>query len=117
MRYRNVLLLILTSIAFAGCSDAEPAPLGEDTYMLANMGGMTFISGDQLTTELLRKADTFCQLKGKEFMPINVHSVDSGMYKFGNSSLKFRCLDKSDPQLHRPNFENSPNLIIEQRNR
>jgi hypothetical protein len=83
--------------------------------MLAKNGGFTFASGGELKADLMREASTFCRSRGQQLMPTNFHSVDSGIAKYGNAEIEFRCLDRGDSELGRPRFRKSPDLVIETR--
>ena len=113
MRPFWTVTLVVLAGAFAGCTDEGPAPVGKDTYMLANTGAWSWSSGDGLASDLFRKADAFCRSRGRQLMPVRVASKDGGFNQFGHASLEFRCLNETDPQLEQPSFRNVPNVVIE----
>lgn len=107
-------LLLVSTIALlvAGCSGPGVVPMGRDTYMIAKEGSFTTFSGGEVKAELYREANTFCESKSKQLMPIKDSSVDKGYGRHANAEVQFRCLDENDPELRRPTMESEPNMKI-----
>ena len=114
MRYYHL------AVAFgvlAGCANSSPAPVGKDTYMVANTGAWSWSSGEGLEGDLLREADAFCRSQGKQPMPVSMNTKDGSFSQFGHASLQFRCLSEGDPDLQRPNLRSVPSMVIEDQRR
>lgn len=54
---------------------------------------------------------------GRNFMFVSESTMPTRMNIDTTVTLNFRCLTDNDPQYTRPNIENTPNVIIENRNR
>ena len=81
--------------------------------MLSNNGGFSYATGDELESDLLRRADTFCRDQGRQLQPVSTKSGDAGFNAVGHASLYFRCLIDNDPGLGRPTIRPAPNVVIE----
>lgn len=90
----------------AGCV-TQVTPAGKDTYLVAGSDSMGVKSGVSIKTSLYRKANTYCESIGKQFMPLN---ESTGSY---DAQLRFRCLSAGDPELTRPNMQPVPDVRIE----
>lgn len=108
---------IIGALAFilAGCQSSGPVPIGPDTYMLSSAGGFFTFSGGSVSAELFQEASRFCQSQGKQVMPVQVRSENSGYARPAQSDIQFRCLAANDPDLKRPNLQPTPNVVIERR--
>lgn len=106
------LLLPMIALLLAGCSGPGVVPMGRDTYMIAKDGSFTTFGGGAVKAELYQEANTFCERKGKQLMPVKDASRDSGYGRYANAELQFRCLDANDPELRRPTMEAEPDLRI-----
>jgi hypothetical protein len=96
-------------------------PAGPDTYTVTETyaplrGGATTAQQVALT-----EANRFCEDSGKRFLPMNMAEgsipIQAAYWGPTKYTVTFRCLLPNDPELLRPNFQQAPNLVIEQRNR
>lgn len=93
--------------------------MGPDTYMLTSEDRF-HTSGSAVKAGLYRRANAFCEFKGKQLMPVRDQSRDgvsgqSGSYLNSvpaNAEIQFRCLDSSDPELVRPTMKSVPDVQI-----
>jgi hypothetical protein len=114
------------TLLLSGCELAPPqpfsdvVPMGLDTYMLTSENRLG-TSGSAVKADLYRRANAFCEFKGKQLMPVREQSRDgvpgSGSYSYVNSipanaEIQFRCLDSSDPELTRPTMKSVPDVQI-----
>ena len=104
----NVRYLFTTSIALmiAACaSTTEVVPAGKDTYVI---GGYNDISGGaHAKSNLYKKANAHCEEMGRKLLPLD-ESVS-----LNQAELRFRCLNKDDPEYVRPIMELVPDVRIE----
>lgn len=108
----RLLLVTALAIAIAGCSGPGVVPMGRDTYMIAKDGSFTTFGGGAVKAELYQEADAFCGKKGKQLMPVKEASRDSGIGRYANAELQFRCLDANDPEIRRPTMQSEPTMNI-----
>lgn len=114
MRYPAAVVFIAASVISAGCGtskwgkgggtlcDADIVKVGPDTYRADGSCGGNDEAHD---------AGVFCGRMGKEVLVTNMR---------GNSGTKgtiFRCLAKGDSEYKRPDYQPSPNVIIQDNRR
>jgi hypothetical protein len=83
--------------------------LGPDTFTVSADGPNSSVAKK---TALTLAAES-CASMGKELIATNTNDglrLNRFFY-----DVTFRCLDKNDPQLKRPEFTKSPDIVIEQR--
>lgn len=84
------IAVFAAAVALVGCVTTEPQSIGRDTYMVETMGSNLSYG------PVLRKANVFCAKQGKK---VQVVSQDKGgVMVSANTTLKFMCLDESDPR-------------------
>ena len=117
MKKFTIIIIASTSILMLGACGTTGSVLkmGPDAYKVSaskhNMAG----GAPSAENEGLSKANTHCEMLSKELLVTNTSkSFERPFYNF---SATFLCLDKSDERLKTPIYQNSPDLIIEQRNR
>ncbi|MNJ37376.1 hypothetical protein D3C77_321930 [compost metagenome] len=116
----SMLALLITGCAelTAPPSYSDVVPMGPDTYMVTKEEYYQ-TSGSAVKANLYRRANAFCESKGKQLMPMREMSRD-GVSGYGtttrgipaNAEIQFRCLDSSDPELTRPTMESVPDVQI-----
>ncbi|MEG0861855.1 MAG: hypothetical protein RSG79_19855 [Pseudomonas sp.] len=119
------LLVSMIALLITGCAELKPpppfsdvVPMGLDTYMLTKEDQFK-TSGSAVKADLYRRANAFCELKGKHLMPVKDSSRD-GVKDHSNwtrsipanAEIQFRCLDSSDPELTRPTMKSVPDVQI-----
>ena len=118
-RLAKYVAIIALPIALAGCvtgpqHSGEIIPIGPDTYTSVDIiaqllgGSGTFAAAK---TNSLISANAYCKKLDKQLLVTNMGIKHEGY------ELIFRCLSKGDPELQRPNFQSSPDVVIENRNR
>lgn len=96
-------------------------PAGPDTYTVTETYAP--IRGGSTTAQqvALTEANQFCEERGLKFLPMNMTEgsipMQAALYGPTKYTVTFRCLRPGDPELQRPNFQQTPNIVIEQRNR
>ncbi len=112
------LNFVITVLVLTGCvQSSDILKLGPDTYSISIhaapiMGGVFGAEKESINT-----ANQFCHSLGKEILITNRSSGPSSHLPGGTSKITFNCLNKHDPDLKRPVYQGTPNIIIEQRNR
>ena len=106
---------LAASISLAGCvssqwgdsggslCDSEMVQLGPDTYMATGKYG----NGCGAEYKI-KHAGVFCRRQGAEIMVQNIDNSPGG-------DVVFQCLRKGDRDLQRPQYEQVPDVIIENR--
>ena len=116
------LLGSMIALLITGCAEltspptySDVVPMGLDTYMITKEDAFTR-SGSAVKAGLYRRANAFCESKGKQLMPVREMSRDSlgnpGYGSPANAEIQFRCLDSSDPELIRPTMQSVPDVKI-----
>jgi hypothetical protein len=103
--------LVATLCLTACAASTGILPAGPDTYTVTE--AYAPVRGGSTTAKqvALPEANQFCEERGRKFLPMN---MSEGPTKY---TVTFRCLLPTDPELQRPNFQQTPNIVIEQRNR
>jgi len=110
---RNLFYIVLLLAMICGCSTRTSIlPFGPETYKITADGwNLTNAKNDAIA-----QANIHCQKMNKHFMPVSAQGKSlAGGQGRGIYDLAFRCLDASDPELKRPDWQNSPDIIIESR--
>jgi len=87
--------------------------VGPDTYMVTAQkhnfaGGLS-----SAQSNALEQANAKCAEEGKQLIVTNTTTdFDRPMYTFG---ITFRCLSQGDRDLTRPTYQQSPDVVIENR--
>lgn len=106
-------IVLAATVALSGCGlktySSGVMPLGPDTYT---------VSADDLNPSnakqaALTQASQYCANKDQELL-VN-HIVDGSRGNRMYYDINFRCLGKNDPELKRPSFTKSPDIVIEER--
>lgn len=105
------LVLLLTACA----QSSGVMKLGPDTYTVS-VHAAPARGGDAGATRIaLSQANEECRSQGKEILVTNMSSGASYL-PGGKAEITFQCLDQSDPGLYRPNYERSPDIMVEHQN-
>lgn len=113
MIYR--LLILSISLLVAGCvSTSNVLELGRDTYSVSATadGFRDAASARQSAFESGAKK---CATLGKKFMLTNESVANTRMGIDTTVSIIFRCLSETDRDYSRPDYQKSPDLLIENR--
>lgn len=113
---KKILLIILSLIFCYSCvsrhikkAESWITPFGKDTYSVAYTGKN--FAGTKMI--VFKAANNYCQKNGTVFEPVNVNS--SHGWRSSSVELIFRCLDKDDPEIKRTEWEQKPDIVIEDR--
>ncbi len=102
---QRTAIACVACVLVAGCAHSSGVlKLGPDTYTVsaaasAARGGWASAQKTALTT-----ANDHCAQMGKEILVTNVDAARTNVYGGGSSAVTFRCLDKGDPELQRPEY-------------
>jgi len=98
----------------SGCTTISGVtPIGKDSYMIGatDRGGMR--SHTEMRALGIRKANEFCQSKGKVMVISNVGSQGAQGWTPVESEVTFLCVDRNDPANQRPNLQKVPDTVVE----
>lgn len=98
----GALLVVLSGCA-ALC-DPTVVQIGPDTFRADGMCG---------GQEEARGAGEYCRRMGKEVLVTSMR----GYGDYGKNQTVFRCLSPYDPEYRRPNYQSSPDVIIQDNRR
>jgi hypothetical protein len=98
-----------------GCgSTGTVMKLGPDTYIIS--ASKHYTSGGTVAQQnALEAANTYCVGLGKEVLVKNMANGSEGNGTFYTHTVTFQCLNKNDPDLARPTYRPTPNIVIENR--
>ena len=89
------LLLVATTV---GCATSEIIPMGTNSYMISQTSaGGIFKSMSSLKTEVIKRANSFAESKGKVAVPIAAQESPAYPGHMPNFEYQFRLVDKDDP--------------------
>jgi hypothetical protein len=110
----SILACVLASCA----ASTGILPAGPDTYTVTERFAPARGGGTEAQRVAMTESNNFCEQLGKKFFPLNMgeagRQTTSGPTGY---SVTFRCLAPGDPELTRPRFQQTPDVVIEQRNR
>lgn len=113
MTYKIIILGLI--LLLTGCvSTSNVLELGRDTYSVSATadGFRDAASARQSAFELGAKK---CARLGKKFMLTNESVTNTRMGIDTTVSIIFRCLSETDRDYSRPDYQKSPDLLIENR--
>jgi len=111
VKYINILCVGISVLSISGCgSTGDVMKLGPDTYTVSASKHYTS-GGAAAKTNALQAAIKYCEDLSKEVLVTNTQ--DGFDVPFYTYSVTFNCLDKKDPQLKRPSYKRSPDILIE----
>jgi hypothetical protein len=111
---------IAAAVAISACATSTGIlPAGPNTYTVTEVLAPVRGGGAKAEQVALNEANTFCQQKGRVFVPNAMQQAGSLRNPFGPTgySVTFRCLLSDDPAVATFRLEPTPDLILEQRNR
>jgi hypothetical protein len=89
----RLLTIVATGMLLAGCATPNTGvvPIGNGIYMHSKFGSMVTFSGGEVKAELFQEAAQFCAKQGKQLVPVNSTSKDSGVGTYASAEIQFRC--------------------------
>ena len=115
---RAIVLPLVCATVLSGCAtSADVLPVGPDTYTVSAAAAPVRGGSSAARGIALSEANQYCQKLGKQILVTNISAQSINRFGAGDSDITFRCLSPNDPDLKRPVFEQSPNLVIENRTR
>jgi len=109
------MALALPGLA-AGCAYSTGIlPVGPDTYTVSEHYAPARGGNSTAERVALTEANGFCEQRGRKFLPVNMSQPSAIAISPAGYSITFRCLTANDPELRRPRFQSSPDLVIENR--
>lgn len=110
MKARTVVITAMSAALVACGSTGGVMKLGPDTYTVS--ASKHYTSGGAVAkTNALESANNHCLQLGKELLVTNTsNGYEAPFYTY---SVTFNCLNKNDPQLTRPTYKKSPDVLIE----
>lgn len=106
------LRMALPMFVLTGCA-ASILKMGPDTYSVADEVRGWGRGAAFARTSALQKANEHCAEMAKEILVTSVEArpVPNG----GTAVVTFRCLRHGDPDLQRPNYRPTPDIVVEER--
>lgn len=111
--FSTITLCFVAGSISVGCgSTGGVMQMGPDTFNVSASKHYTS-GGAAAKSNALLAANAHCTSLGKEILVTNTSS--SYAQPFYTAEVTFRCLSKNDSKLSRPNYEKTPDVVIEDR--
>ncbi len=113
----NLKPIIFLSIAvLGGCAQSSGVlKLGPDTYSVSVHAAPARGGESGAKRIALTEANQACMQQGRELLVKNISSGPSSHFPGGTVDITFQCLGQSDPSLHRPEYSQEPDIVIQNR--
>jgi len=112
----RLFLCIFASVIAMGCASSNNVQkLGPDTFLISSQVMFGPNKANSARAAALRGAEDFCLKQDKEVLVDEYKSTGHAMSLTGDTQVRFKCLNKGDPDLKRPDFRQTPDLVIENR--
>lgn len=112
---KPIAAVLSVTIALAGCATSSGVmSVGPDTYLITTAADAFRGGGSGAQQVALSEAQQHCIKLNKELLVTN---METSPFVGGGKSfdVTFRCLVKGDPELARPTFKKTPDVVIEDR--
>ena len=111
MKNRLLLFLIIPTLMLSACVfPSNISEVGKDTFSVSSTSGVALASKSR--GEVFEMAKKHCVSLGKEFMLVSETRVGDPIVTI---TITYRALDKNDPEYKRPNVQQVPDVVIEDR--
>jgi hypothetical protein len=107
----------LLCVLLAGCTSTGILPAGPETYTITKNVIYALGGTNEAEREAMTEANKSCQDKGLTFIPTAMGPSGPAGNMILGYTVTFRCLQPNDPAVAKYQLGQSPNVIIEQRNR
>ncbi|MFO1324177.1 MAG: hypothetical protein U1F15_08935 [Burkholderiales bacterium] len=114
MKKGKEAVLIVGALVVSGCAlSSGVLPMGPDTYSVSvsaapARGGTTGARQVALT-----EAGKYCADQGKQILVTNTSAAQTNNLGAGKIDVTFQCLAKGDPDLQRPTYRSTPDIVIQ----
>jgi hypothetical protein len=110
------VVAVVTLAGLSACAATyDVAKLGPDTYSVSSAASPVRGGTSGARSLALARASEYCQKMDREVMVINISGQTTNIHGAGSTDVNFRCLTANDPQLARPTFERSPDMVVQYR--
>lgn len=97
-----------------GCAMTyDVAKLGPDTYTVSTAASPARGGAAGARSMAINAASDYCRKMDREVMVTNLNGHTTNLYGAGSTDVVFRCLAPGDPDLHRPDYQQPPSVIIQ----
>lgn len=106
-------VLVLLILLVSGCvTSSKVLEVGKDTFTVsATADGMS--SASSAREKAFEAARLHCASLGKQFMLVSESVTRTRMNIDTMVTITFRALDRNDPEYTRPNIQQAPDVVIE----
>lgn len=92
MRIIVAMLIAAVAVALSGCGASEVVRAGPGTYMVSEGGGVWTQDPTGLRMDVYKKANKFCDAKGKTMKPVHVKERPYSLaHHTAAVQLTFKC--------------------------
>jgi hypothetical protein len=119
MKMKQLITIGMVAVSVGACAMTQNiAELGPDTYTVGAAASPARGGASTARSMALQEAANFCRSQGKQILVKNLEDRTTNLYGAGSADVAFRCLNPGDPELAtRPNFQRTPDMVVETRNR
>jgi hypothetical protein len=86
------LAIIFTALVFAGCARQHAIPMGDGTYFIHADANMFTFDAGRAIENARQEASEICAKQGAKAVILSVEGENSGMAKFAQAEMRFRCV-------------------------
>jgi hypothetical protein len=103
-------------LLLAACAQSSGVlKMGPDTYTVSATAAPARGGSSEARKLALADANQYCAKLSQEILVTNIGTATTNVYGAGSADVTFRCLAKGDPELQRPEYQKSPDTVIEDR--
>ncbi|WP_434136925.1 hypothetical protein JQR88_25510 (plasmid) [Pseudomonas luteola] len=117
MRNKLLLLAVLPSLLLGCAQSSGVLKMGPDTYSVSATAAPARGGVSGAKRIAMTQANEECSAQGREILVKNISQGPSSPFPGGTVDITFQCLLRNDPSLHRPVYSDTPDILIETRNR
>lgn len=94
------ILLACCVVALVGCATADIVPIGANSYLISQTSaGGAFTNMGKLKSDVIKRANTFAESKGKVAIPIDSTTTRPVVAGMPNFEYQFILVDPDDPRV------------------
>lgn len=115
---KSYVVVVIASVLLCACAVTHHVvQLGPDTYSVSANASPVRGGSSGARSLAIEEAGNYCRAMGRQVLVENISGQTTNYAGAGSSDVTFMCLAEGDPALHRPRFEQAPNVVIEDRRR
>ena len=109
--WQHIVLGSILACLLADCAVSTGIlPAGPDTYTVTERFAPFRGGGTEAQRVAMTQSNNFCEQQGRKFLPLSMGEAGGETHgRRTGYSVTLRCLPPGDPELTRPQFQQTPN--------